>query len=281
MKKSIQILLVLCLIIFYGCKKSESKKELKNKTIRAHTSNLENDSLKAKSKTEFYSLFNEGTIIEFTPKDLEKTTNPDVLDFKKKFDLYEEQHQLSEDFKIDNLSILVNNETFSESNHFVNSAWLNYFIQKYKIYNLNEIMNLAIENEDYNAVKIILNTGYIVSKEELIIASEAKENAIIKRKLNLENKGLDEHGDPTFYDDDKSKADLILQLLNKKYNYKILDKDGYTNLRDDTFKDAYIIGTVKTGEHIEIIENADQDWLYIKTPDNRKGYVHKSRIKAF
>ena len=96
----------------------------------------------------------------------------------------------------------------------------------------------------------------------------------------MENKGLDEHGDPTLYDDDKSKADLIFQLLNKKYNYKIIDKDGYTNLRDDT-KDAYIVGTVKTGEHIEIIENADQDWLYIKTPDNRKGYVHKSRIKAF
>lgn len=46
-------------------------------------------------------------------------------------------------------------------------------------------MNLAIENEDYNVVTIILNTGYIVSKKELIIASETKDAAIIKIKLNF------------------------------------------------------------------------------------------------
>ena len=139
-------------------------------------------------------------------------------------------------------------------------------------------MNKAIINEDYNAVQIILNTGYILSKKEVLLASETEKKSILNIKINKEKNGLDEKGNPIFYDVKESKAKEIFLVLNKKYKYKIFDKDGYTNLRDDSFNSAYILGTIQSGENIDITDNTNQEWLYIKTKDNREGYVHKSRI---
>ncbi|ELY2018632.1 SH3 domain-containing protein, partial [Flavobacterium psychrophilum] len=123
-----------------------------------------------------------------------------------------------------------------------------------------------------------LNTGYILSKDEVILASESEKNSITNIKLNKEKNGLDDKGNPIFYDDKESKAKEIFLVLSKKYKYKIFDKDGVTNLRDDSFNSAYISGTIKSGEYIDIIDNTNQEWLYVKTKDNREGYIHKSRI---
>jgi len=139
-------------------------------------------------------------------------------------------------------------------------------------------MNSAINQEDLSAVNIILSTGYIISKDELALALQSKESSIINKKNNKESNGYDERGELIFYDDKKSRADEIFIILRKKYNYKIFDKDGYTNLRDDAMNSAYILGEIKSGTHINIIDNKDQKWLYIETSNGRKGYVHRSRI---
>ena len=107
---------------------------------------------------EFNNLFTDGTVIEFTPNDLGKNT-PEIKEFKEKLSLFESQHPLPDDFDSQNLKTLINNETFVNNERFVNSSWLEYFISKYKIdFNLlYDLMDLAIEQEDYNAVKIIID----------------------------------------------------------------------------------------------------------------------------
>lgn len=91
---------------------------------------------------------------------------------------------------------------------------------------------------------------------------------------------MDKNGDPTFYDEKESKAKEINSLLIKSYNYIIYDKDGYSNLRDDSFKEAFIVGTIKSGEHIDVLDNTNQEWLYIRASNNKEGYVNRSRIKS-
>jgi hypothetical protein len=227
---------------------------------------------------DFFSLFNESSIIKFTPKELENSKDPNLIEFKINLLAFEKSHPLIKDFEIENLNLLINNQTFSNSDYFINSEWLSYFIKKYNFKNLDLIMNSAIIKEDYNAVQIILKTGYILSKKDVLLALESEKNAILNIKIVKEKNGLDEKGNPIFYDDKESKAKEILSVLIKRYKYKIFDKDGYTNLRDDSFNSAYILGTIKSGESIDIDDNTNQEWLYIKTKDNREGYVHKSRI---
>lgn len=278
-----KITFLIILLSLFGCKKSDNQETHKNKnndTIKTNISNAEDNNMTTTNQTiEFSNLFNESSLIKFSPKEVETANTVELNEFKDKLRLFEKTHPTIKDFKIENLNSLVNNETFTNSDYFINSGWLNYFIDKYKIYNLNEVMNLAIVQEDFDAVKIIFKTGYIISKEELKLAAEMRKKSIINSNLNKDKNGIDERGDPLFYDYKKSKAYEIDALFIKNYNYKIFDKDGYTNLRDDSFKEAFVIGIIKSGEYIDIIDNTNQEWLYIMTKDNREGYVHKSRIK--
>lgn len=123
-----------------------------------------------KTKKELFSeLFNEGSNINFTPNDLNKE-NADIKEFKRKLVLFEAQKPDSHDFNIDDLALLINNETFTNNEKYINSNWLAYFIKKYKMESdkIYALMTLALSQEDYNAVKIILeNESYIVSSKQL------------------------------------------------------------------------------------------------------------------
>ncbi|MDI9309849.1 MAG: SH3 domain-containing protein [Limnohabitans sp.] len=280
MKKFIYLALI---IACFSCKKDNDTTNNSNDSNKEDTSKLNNQESNSlenqESSIEFGNLFNEGTIIKFTPKDLENPKDEEEIKFKEKLASFEKEHLKKEDFENDNLLNLVNNETFENSEYFINSEWLNYFIEKYSINNkLKEIMIAAINQEDYNAVKIILKTGYIVSIDEVKLSTEVLSNTLANLEINKNRKGLDENGETIFYNDSKSKSKQINELLKKKYNYFIFDKDGQCNLRDDEFSNSYVKGQVKSGEHIDIINNENQDWLYIKTKDNKEGYVHKSRI---
>ena len=59
----------------------------------------------------FTDLFNEGSIIKFAPKDLDKNT-PEIQEFKNKLKAFELEYPLIEDFEVGNLSYLINNNTF-------------------------------------------------------------------------------------------------------------------------------------------------------------------------
>ncbi|REC63980.1 SH3 domain-containing protein [Chryseobacterium pennae] len=58
----------------------------------------------------------------------------------------------------------------------------------------------------------------------------------------------------------------------------IIDLDGYTNLRKDKNTSSEILQKIKSGEHIEVLDNA-RDWFLVKTKEEKEGYIHKSRLK--
>ncbi|WP_373874582.1 SH3 domain-containing protein [Capnocytophaga catalasegens] len=56
------------------------------------------------------------------------------------------------------------------------------------------------------------------------------------------------------------------------------DPDGYTNVREGKDTSSKILGTIKSGETIEVLNNKG-NWWQVMTRDNEIGYIHKSRIK--
>ncbi len=227
-----------------------------------------------KTEVKFTDLFNDGTNINFSPADLDQN-KPEIQSFKKKLEHFETENPIPEDFDIQNLSLLINNETFFDSQHYTNSSWIQYFIKKNRIdtSNLHELMIEAISKEDYNAVKILLNNHYIVSKKDLQTAIETKENV---QQKTAENKtdGYES------YLVANSKIMEIAKILDVTYkNNHIQDPDGYTNLRKEKSATSEILQKIKSGEKIEVLDNFG-NWFLVKTEEGKQGYVHKSRVKS-
>ena len=235
--------------------------------------NLNNKFNNMENKIKFTALFNEGTTIKFTPNDLEKN-DPVIKIFKEKLENFNKNMSV-EDFDANNLSSLINNETFFDLQYYTDSSWLTYFIEKYKIdgTTLNHLMQEAISNEDFNAVKILLDHGYIVSAKDLEIIEDTKKN--VQETIKEDKK----EGYETYLVSE-SKIDKISTLSNSKFTTnKIQDPDGYTNLRKDKTATSEILQKIKSGEHIDVLDNTG-DWFLIKTKEGKQGYVHKSRIKS-
>lgn len=260
--------------ILINCTKSTEYDSLRKVNVSS-INNLNKKENKMDSIVEFSDLFNEGTIIKFTPKDINSINNTEIQQFRNKLLKYEEQHPLTEDFRIEYLEQLINNETFFDAQYYIDSSWLKYFIKKYKIdiTELNQIMRTAILYEDYNAVKILINQGYIVSSIEKRIVQEAQENKTVSIKEN-EKDGYET------YLSANSKIDEISKIIKHYYlTNSIHDPDGYTNLRKEKSTKSEIIQQIKSGERIEVLDNSE-DWFLIKTKEGKKGYIHKSRIKS-
>jgi SH3-like domain-containing protein len=239
-------------------------RKLKNKQVNKMNSN----------SFSFSYLFNEGTVVKFTPKDLDNT-NPEIQKFKRKLKRYEEEHPLSEDFDKADLTSLINNETFFDLQYYIDSSWLIYFIDKYKIdvTTLNLLMNEAIKQEDYKAVEILIGKGYIISNIELNVVKETQE----AKKNNIEENGKEGF---EMYLVEKSKIEDISKIIKSQYlNNHIEDLDGYTNLRKEKHTQSEILQKVKTGEKIEVLDNTG-DWFLVKTKEGKTGYIHKSRVKS-
>ena len=142
------------------------------------------------------------------------------------------------------------------------------------------ITDLAIQQEDYEAVKTLLNYGFIVSTGQLELAAKTKENAIQLIKYNKENNGLDDSGNPTFYDDKYSKFDQIQQLLTQHYNANVInDINGFTNLRQGRNTTSAIVATIKSGEHIKVLDNTNP-WYHVESMAGNEGYIYHSKIKS-
>ena len=225
-------------------------------------------------ETKFTDIFNEGTVIKFTPQDLDKK-DVEIQNFKQKLELYEKKNPLIEDFDNKNLSYLINNETFFDVQYYIDNSWLQYFITKYKVdvSKLNDLMNLSIHQEDFNAVKLLADNGYIISKKDLNILIDTENN--IKEKVQ-ENKSDGYES----YTITNSKINQISKYLKEKHLLnKIVDPDGYTNLRKDKNSSSEILQKVKSGEHIEVLDNTG-DWFLVKTKEGKEGCIHKSRITS-
>jgi TIR domain/Bacterial SH3 domain len=56
------------------------------------------------------------------------------------------------------------------------------------------------------------------------------------------------------------------------------DPDGITNVREQPFLHARIIGVVRNGERVEV-DGMQGDWVRIILGPNKAGFIHKSRLK--
>lgn len=67
---------------------------------------------------------------------------------------------------------------------------------------------------------------------------------------------------------------------------RVIDKDGYVNLRESADLKSNIIGQISTGEDVIITDMSQEEiefglMLKIRTKDGRKGYIHKSRLQLY
>ena len=229
-----------------------------------------NNTTSSVNQINFTDLFNEGTNIKFTPKDLDKN-EPSIIEFKRKLQAFESTEPKAEDFNIDELSLLINNETFSNNETFIDPSWLAYFTNKYSFKQniINKLMDEALEQEDYEAVKL-LSKNYIFSQKQIEKSKNKK-----KYKDSLYGK-LDTN---EYYDPKYSKIDDILTYINNSYSKNhIQDPDGFTNLRKDKTTTSEVLQKIKSGEQIEVLDNSG-DWFLVQTKDGKKGYVYRSRVK--
>lgn len=291
MKKYIVIFFFTIFII--SCKNENKEQQFReqNKETMISDSKKDRINMETKQKTQFYEVFPEKVEIDFTSKDLENTKDQKLLDFQKKLKAYEDDDPTTEGIGKEELSIFINNNTNPVSEGYVDSSWLEYFLNKYDLhYTFNDLMEDAINQEDFNAVKILVKKGYIFRKDEVELAEEVKNYSLKQIKYIKENDGLDEKGDVVLYDSSYSKFNEILNLVNQKYNGNIIyDKDGYTNLREGAGVNYPVIAKIKSGEHIKVLDNPERkwekvtdeesnNWYEIQVKEGKKGYVHKSRI---
>ena len=239
------------------------------RTLNKNSNKIDNKPI-SKNLISFSDLFNEGSIIKFTPQDLDKN-DPEIIAFKRKFLSFESSKPKAEDFDIDGLYLLINDETFSNNDGFIDDSWLRYFINKYPFQQnvIDQLTNTAIVQEDYEAVKA-LSKYYIFSKKEIMQSKKKK-----KYKDSLHGKlDIDEYYDPQY-----SQIDNILVYITNSYSKNhIQDPDGFTNLRKEKSTTSEVLQKIKSGEQIEVLDNTG-DWFLIKTKEGKQGYVHRSRIK--
>ncbi|SFI49894.1 SH3 domain-containing protein [Halpernia frigidisoli] len=80
----------------------------------------------------------------------------------------------------------------------------------------------------------------------------------------------------------KDYVDVIYQspkdLEMENTTFTIQDPDGFTNLRKEKNSTSEILQKIKSGEHIDVLDNSG-DWFLVKTKEGNQGYVHKSRIR--
>lgn len=61
--------------------------------------------------------------------------------------------------------------------------------------------------------------------------------------------------------------------------YYIQDSDGYSNIRKDKNSNSEIVGKVKSGEEIDVLDDSG-NWWFIQSKSGKKGYVYKTKIKS-
>ncbi|WP_136667869.1 SH3 domain-containing protein [Flavobacterium sp. H122] len=98
----------------------------------------------------------------------------------------------------------------------------------------------------------------------------------IKQNLNLKDKDF-ESKLKYLPESEAEKIKICKKEVSGKKEFKIFDKDGFTNLRKEKTAKSEIIQSVKNGSTVDVL-NDFGDWWLVKTKEGNKGYVHKSRI---
>lgn len=205
----------------------------------------------------FIDLFFTYQRFDISPKDL--TRDSEVInEFKRDLNSFEEMCRKAGKFEVDYLLLFINNTSTTKAKRLVNYEWLKYFIKQSKIETskLNTLMEEAIENGDLKAIEYFIGRGYVISDIELSVVNRSTGKSLLKSIVTIE------------------------KLLKDKYMAnKIIDPDGYTNLRNGKGTNTDIITQIKSDEYIKVLDNTG-NWLLIETEDGQRGYVYRNRVKS-
>lgn len=118
-------------------------------------------------------------------------------------------------------------------------------------------------------MRIILKLLFIA-----FVLQSCKEN--IQKRKNLETKNAEKQI--------ISKNNIVskVEITSFCRFAKIVDKDGYVNVREKENGNSKIIGQIKSDEIVFVFEDLSSDWLNVNYKYNNKelsGYLHRSRIK--
>ncbi len=76
---------------------------------------------------------------------------------------------------------------------------------------------------------------------------------------------------------------ILLIVINPKISYadigKIIDKDGFVNVRSAPMGSASILTKIKSNETISYFPTENEKWWLVLTLNNEMGFVHHSRIE--
>ncbi|MEL0645243.1 SH3 domain-containing protein [Olleya sp. Ti.3.14] len=178
---------------------------------------------------------------------------------------------------------------FKDSKYFLRTEMINKIREI--AYNGQESSSFSdVVNEDfYYALpkiidKINKNQALYNSPEKSIafLLNELAKSGItgsIDSYLNNNSNFLKILVDQNYFDYAKLKEYVtVIYTLDKKIVLvQVIDKDGYTNLRKSPNSKSEIIQQIKTGDNLEVITK-DGDWMLVKTNENQKGYVHKTKV---
>jgi len=85
------------------------------------------------------------------------------------------------------------------------------------------------------------------------------------------------HFDATIVE--KTKVEYVSTERVKTRRAKIVDPDGWTNVREGRGTNTKILFRIYDGTFFNVLVNSNSNWWYIITDDGQQGYMHKSRIK--
>jgi len=132
--------------------------------------------------------------------------------------------------------------------------------------------NLVMQNNTWILKNIIYKTMSDVSEDAVKYICDVSQN------IDITKSGWTEKINPIPDENIKDKKCKIEKTISIK-KYYINDPDGYSNLREEKSSSSEVLQKIKSGEHIEVIDNSD-DWFLVKTKEGKTGYIHKSRVKS-
>jgi len=155
----------------------------------------------------------------------------------------------------------------------------------------NRVSNLekqlySAKKEGYNSLDFNSVEQTVLKLTKIVDAMESRFSSIEDRVTALEKRVTALEQDIPFinqaitqwYEEGLQGDDTLTQTQRFNLKAEIDDPDGYTNVRSLPSINGQILDVVRKGE-IFYTHYQDRNWWHIKTPNNKVGYMHSSRIK--
>ncbi|WP_344826095.1 SH3 domain-containing protein [Chryseobacterium ginsenosidimutans] len=126
-------------------------------------------------------------------------------------------------------------------------------------------------NQEYNSKGEYISAYGVYGQAQSYFNEHPEYLTMLKKNNYFGFQKLKEYGDIIYEPNPESFTDENGSFIQ--------DPDGYTNLREEKNSSSEVLQKIKSGEHIEVLDNSG-DWWQVKTKEGKTGYVHKSRVKS-